>query len=73
MGSLETIIFLGTKIRHFVPTKIRKIKGYILKTISVNLIVNYCQFMDSFVFAQKNAACCIGGRQQRCFQFRGKD
>lgn len=34
LTTIETIF--ETKIRHTVPTKIRKIEGYILKTISVN-------------------------------------
>lgn len=50
---------------------------FILTTLIVNLIVNKCQFMDSFVFAQKNAVHCIGGQNKKNIYYNntasGKD
>ena len=42
------------------PTKIIKNKGLYRMTIIDNKGVNLCQFESVFVFAQKNAECCIG-------------
>ena len=54
------------------PIKIIKNQGYILKTIIVNLIVNYRQFEEKSLSAQKNAARCIGGQNKK-YGCRGKE
>ena len=59
-------LFFVTKIRSAtLATKILKNQGLVLKTIGVNLGVNYCQFkIYLFVLAQMNATRCIGGQNK---------
>ncbi len=52
--TILTVIFFETKIRSAtLATKIKKNQGFVLKTIGVNLVVNYCQFKICLLFLPK--------------------